>query len=208
VESGRASQVYGELGPRCARASPGGTMYEGERSRRGRLRTLVVVLAITGLATVMMGGCSGDDPKTVISETTTASPSPSDAGLSATGEGLLVAQEILGTFDELAGKVVELSKDKPEPAVLGPQLEGLYESYMPKMTELNAKYLALRDSGMSQFRECNRHVSDNRPQLVSAMDNALAEAVKYYNFELGDQEMVSLLTKRPIELLDVAVNQD
>jgi hypothetical protein len=183
-------------------------MYEGEPSKRGRLRTLVVVLAITGLATVALGGCSGDDPKTIISETTTASSSPSDAGPSATGEGVLLAQEILGTFDELAGKVVELSNDKPEPTVLRPQLEELYESYMPKMTELNTKYLALRDSGMSEFRECNRHVSDNRPQLVSAMDNALAEAVKYYNFELGDQEMVSLLTKGPIELLDVAVDQD
>jgi hypothetical protein len=105
------------------------------------------------------------------------------------------------------GKVAELAKGKPDAAVLTPQLQGLYESYMPKFTELNSRYVALRASDVSQFGECNTYLGENRGKHVADKDNVLSEALRYYNLEVGDQEMVSLLSERPVELLDVAVNQ-
>ncbi len=183
-------------------------MYKGSRSGRGTLWTIAVMLMMTGLVMVIVGGCGGDDSKAVSSTTASAPSTPSTTSAESDGEGVLIGKEIFATFDEMAAKAAELSKDKPEPAVLKPQLEELYASYLPKMTELNAKYLALQESDINQFRACNGYHSSNRPQHITAMQNACVEAVKYYNFQLGDQEIVSLLNDRPIELLDVAFKQN
>ncbi|MFN2168653.1 MAG: hypothetical protein ACK2U9_20660 [Anaerolineae bacterium] len=170
---------------------------------------LIVALAITGPATMMVGGCGGDDSSAVITESTAVSGAPSDTGAAAGGvDGQALAEEILGTFDELVGKVAELAAPKPEPATLAPQLEEVYASYEATMADLNSRYLVLRDADQTAFQDCNRFLSDNRPQHVTAKDDALSESVAYYNLELGDPEMVSLLSQRPVELLDVAVTQD
>lgn len=118
-----------------------------------------------------------------------------------------MAEEIFAAFDDLADEVAQLANGKPGPAVLKPQLEELYESYTPTMMELQAKYLALEASDEFAFRVCKGEISTNRPLHITEMESAMVEAIKYYNFELGDQEIVSLLTKRPIELLNIAVNE-
>jgi hypothetical protein len=167
----------------------------------------MVVLA--GLGTLAVGGCGGDDSAAVTSTTAVAaSPASSTASQSEEGQGAAVAKTILSTFDELVAKVAGLAEGKPEPAVLKPQLEDLYDSYMPKMTELNGEYLALRDSDIALFGECNTYLGNYRGQHIVAKDNALTEALQYYNLQLGDQEIVSLLAQKPVELLDVAVKQD
>lgn len=161
------------------------------------------------LAAFFAGGCGGSDPEAEGPATTAASSASSDAGQpEGDGEGVKVAEEILATFDELVGKVAEIANAKPEPAVLAPQLEELYESYVPTMTELNGMYLALRDSDVVQWGACNTYLGENRGKHVFDKDTVLTEAVSHYNLQLGDQEMVALISKRPVELLDIAVAQD
>ncbi len=146
---------------------------------------------------------------TIQQETTEAASSESsEAASGATGgTAVALAEEILATFDEIAAKAADLAKDSPEPAVLKPQLEELYDSYMPTMTGLNGQYLALRDADVAEFGQCNSYLGENRGKHVTAKDNTLSDAVKHYNFDLGDQETVDLLSKRPVELLEVAVAQ-
>lgn len=174
--------------------------------RRGRLiwMTLLVVISLVVMGA---GGCGGSDPateSTALGATSTLTDSSEPTGDS---EGVLVAKEILATFDELVAEVAELASDLPDAAVLKPQLEELYTSYEPTMNELNTKYLALRDSDIAQFGECNGYLGEYRGKHVFDKDVVLTEALTYYNLELGDQEMVHLLSKRPVELLDIAVNQ-
>ena len=184
-------------------------MNRDRRTPRSGLVTTAVLLLLASLAMVIVSGCGSDEPTDVSSSTTTESSTSSETVQpAADGEGVLVAKEILATFDELVAEEAELAKDKPDAAVLGPRLEQLYASYLPRMTELNGKYLALRDSAdVSQFGECNTYLGTYRGQHVANKDNALGEALRYYNFELGDQEMVSLLSDGPVELLDIAVDQ-
>ncbi|NLO28027.1 MAG: hypothetical protein GX113_07610 [Actinobacteria bacterium] len=75
------------------------------------------------------------------------------------------------------------------------------------MTELNARYLALRDSDIKEFGECNSYLGEYRGRHVTDKDNTLTEAYKHYNLEVGDRETVELLEKGPVELLDIAVRQ-
>ena len=183
-------------------------MGSGGRGKRGGLLTMVALLVMAGLVMLTVAGCGGDDSADVSSTTAAASPGPSETSQAAAqGDGVLVAEEILGVFDEIVGKAAELAKGKPEPTVLKPQLMELYDSYMPKMTELNKKYLGLRDSDTVQWGACNSHLGENRGKHVFDKDSILTEALQYYNLELGDQEIVDLLSKKPVELLDVAVKQ-
>jgi len=183
-------------------------MNRGTWRRRHGLLTVVVLLVTAGLITVMVGGCGGSDTGADDPTTTEASSSPSSVSQTAAeGEGVLLAKDILAAFDTLGGEVAGLAQGKPDPAVLKPQLEELYGSYVPVMEELNVKYLALKDADTIQFGQCNGYISDNRPQAITAMQDAMVEAIRYYNLELGDQDIVKLLTERPVELLDMAVDQ-
>lgn len=187
----------------------GGSIVRGAFGRRSRLVTAVVVFMVAGLTIMMFGGCGGDDADKGGSASTTASSATSGgSGGDSGGDGVALAEEILAAFDEVVAKAADLAKDKPEPATLKPQLEGLYDSYRPKMTDLNTRYRALREADIAEFGKCNTYLGDNRGKHVTAKDNTLTDAVKYYNFELGDQEMVDLLSKGPVELLDVAVKQN
>ncbi len=91
--------------------------------------------------------------------------------------------------------------------MLLPQLEKLYADYGAKMAVLNARFLALRDKDIFAFRQANGYMSDNRPQHVLAKDNALGQAIAYYNFEKGDQVVVDMLANKIVKLLDDAVKQ-
>ena len=121
--------------------------------------------------------------------------------------GRVIVDEILAAFDQCVAKAAALAKDKPEAAVLLPQLEKLYADYGEKMAVLNARFLALRDQDIFAFRQANGYMSDNRPQHVSAKDNTLGQAIAYYNFEKGEQAVVDMLANRIVRLLDDAVKQ-
>jgi hypothetical protein len=166
-----------------------------------------VVVIVGSLAMLMAAGCGGGSTEAPSSTTAATTVASSGAG-AAGGQGTAVAKEILAAFDEIVAKAADLAKAKPEPAVLKPQLEELYSSYTAKMTELNGKYLGLRDSDIAQFGECNTYLGENRGKHVAAKDNTLTPALQYYNLQLGDQEIVSLLSQKPVDLLDVAVKQN
>ncbi len=180
-----------------------------ERSARsGALITTMTVLLATLCLLLVLGACGGDKSGGSGSATTAApTQSSGQASSDAEGEGVLLAKEILGTFDELVGKAAGLAENKPDSDTLKPQLEGLYEEYREKMAALNKKYLDLRESSSSEFGACNSYLGEFRGRHTFEKDNTLTEAIKYYNLELGDQEMVSLLSEGPVELLDVAVKQ-
>lgn len=174
---------------------------------RGGLLMTTVLLVILGLGLLAVGGCGGEDSADA-GPTTTAASMPSETSESATGgEGARLAEEMLATFDEIVGKAAELAEGNPEPAVLGPQLEDLYDSYMPKMTDFNSRYLALREADIAEFGACNSYLGEHRGKHVADKDYALTEAYQYYNFQLGDQEIMTLLEKGAVQLLDVAVKQ-
>ena len=176
-------------------------MGRGMGRKRGGMLAAVSLMLIA----VMVSGCGGSDSDAADTTTTAASSTASSAAPEGGGEGATLGAEILDAFDELVGKVSETVKDKPEPAVVKPQLEQLYTSYEPIMKELNTKYLALKDSDTSEFGKCNGFLSDNRPQRVAAITDIMVEPIKYYNFDLGAQDIVDLITKKPVELLDMAV---
>lgn len=175
----------------------------------GKHGTLVAVVALVAimLGALLASGCGGGDTATTAT-TKAGTTATTAAGQAAGGAGEAVAKEILATFDEMVGKVAVLANAKPDPATLKPQLDEIYASYMPKMVALNGKYLALRNSDMMQFGGCNTYMGNERGKHVTAMDNTLTPALQYYNLELGDQAMVSLLSQKPVELLDVAVKQN
>jgi hypothetical protein len=108
----------------------------------------------------------------------------------------------------MVAKAVELSAAKPDPAELKPKLEEIYAPSRDKMTELNGRYLALKDSDIAQFGACNGYLGENRGKHVFKKDNDIAQIVSHYNFQVGDQEVVRLLSVVPVEILDIAVNQN
>lgn len=121
--------------------------------------------------------------------------------------GKMIVDEILSVFDQCVAEAAALAKDKPEAAVLIPQLEKLYADYGVKMAALNAKFLALRDQDIFAFRGANGYMSDNRPKHVFNKDNTLSQAIAYYNFEKGEQVVVDMLSSKIVRLLDDAVKQ-
>ncbi|MCU0276656.1 MAG: hypothetical protein MUF02_07375 [Acidobacteria bacterium] len=121
--------------------------------------------------------------------------------------GKAIIDEILATFDQCVAEAAALAKDKPEAAVLMPQLEKLYAGYGVKMAALNARFLALRDQDIFAFRRANGYMTDNRPQHVHAKDNTLNAAYIYYNLEKGERAVVDMLSLTIVKLLDAAVKQ-
>jgi hypothetical protein len=122
------------------------------------------------------------------------------------GEGVMLAREILGVFDEIVARVVELTLEKPAAAVLKPQLESLFLEYKTRMDACNAKYLGLKPD-VRQWGACNRYLGENRGKHVYRKDAVLTEAVSHYNLQAGDPEIVQLITKIPVDLLNIAVKQ-
>ena len=179
------------------------------RSFAGKHGALVAVVALVMilLGALAVSGCGGDDGAATPT-TTAGSTATTAAGSSGGATGVAVAEEILATFDEMVAEVAALANAKPEPATLKPQLEEIYATYTPVMTMLNGEYLALRDADVAQFGECNSYLGSNRGKHVADKDNTLTPALQYYNLELGDQEMVSLLSQKPVDLLDIAVKQN
>lgn len=121
-------------------------------------------------------------------------------------EGVAVAKEILETFDKSVTEAAELAKTKPEAAELKPKLEALYKKYEETMKEINIKYLALKDKDIRLFGAANGYLGENRGKHVFKKDEVMNEHVSYY-YSKGEQEIVQLLSKEIIKMLDVAVQR-
>lgn len=122
-------------------------------------------------------------------------------------EGIAVAKEILETFDKAVAETVELVKEKPEVSDVKPQFEALIERYKPLMTELNTKYLALRDKDVEIWGACNGYMGENRGTHVFEKNQALDEFIAYYNFDKGDKEFSDYLSNELINLIEIAVKR-
>ncbi len=127
------------------------------------------------------------------------------AAVPATGKAIV--DEMLAAFDQCVAEAAALAAARPEASVLLPQLEKLYAGCGEKMAALNARFLALRDQDVFAFRQANGYMSQNRPQHVFAKDSTLSQAIAYYNFEKGEQEVVDMLSSKIVKLLDQAVQQ-
>jgi hypothetical protein len=130
---------------------------------------------------------------------TQASPPAGD------NEGVLVAKEILGLFDEAVSEAVTLTKEKPDAAVLKPQLAALYDKYAAKMAEINPRFLALKTKDIRLFGSANGYMGENRGKHVFEKDNKLTDAFRYYNLEKGEKEIVDFLSNKLPALIDIAV---
>ncbi|MDD8012217.1 MAG: hypothetical protein PHX05_01910 [Acidobacteriota bacterium] len=156
----------------------------------------VCVLIVFSLAC----GKKGETPQAPAAAAETKTNVPSNAGN-------VIVDEILATFDQCVAEAAALAKEKPEAAVLLPQLEKLYADYGVKMAALNARFLALRDQDVFAFRRANGYMTDNRPKHVFAKDNTLSSAYAYYNLEKGETAVVDMLSNKIVKLLDDAVKQ-
>jgi len=126
---------------------------------------------------------------------------------SAVEEGNAVAKEILETFDKAVAEVAALVKDKPEAAVLKPQLEALYKKYEEKMKEINTRYLALKTKDIRSFGAANGYLGENRGKHVFNKDKVLGEYISYYDFTKKEKEFARFLSKEIIKMLEVAVQR-
>ncbi len=164
--------------------------------------TLILLLGFA----VMLAACGGKD-KPAADQAAAPQPQPpaTQAAPAADDEGVLIAKEILGLFDEAVAEAVGLTKDKPEASVLKPQLDALYEKYAAKMAAINPRFLALRDKDVRLFGSANGYLGENRGKHVFAKDNTLKDAFLYYNLEKGEKDIVDFLSLKMPSLIDIAV---
>lgn len=164
-------------------------------------KSLLIFVFICVLLLIFVAcGQKSETPQAPVVATEKKVVAPADAGVK-------IVDEILTTFDQCVAEAAALAKDKPEAAVLIPQLEKLYADYGVKMAALNAKFLALRDQDIFIFRQANGYMSDNRPKHVFNKDTVLSPAYVYYNLEKGEQAVVDMLSSKIVRLLDDAVKQ-
>ena len=162
-------------------------------------RKLIILLLMFGLSFFLSAcGGGGDEAEPEIA----AKPQPEAAE---TNEGVDVAKEILAEYDKAVAETVELLKEKPEVSVVRPQFEALIAGYQEKMTELNAKYLALRDKDIALFGDCNGHMGEYRGKHVFEKDQALSTYITYYRSEKEEGEFAELLSNEFFDLLEIAV---
>jgi hypothetical protein len=118
-----------------------------------------------------------------------------------------LAKKILSTYDEAVAEAAKLANEKPDSATLKPKIEKIIETYSAKMEKLNVEYLALKAKDVSSFGQANTYMGENRGKHVTKADNTLTVAIKHYNLEKGDKEMVDLLTTKLAAMIDIAVKQ-
>jgi hypothetical protein len=166
-------------------------------------KSLLISVLMCVLLTIFMAcGQKAETPQApaAAAKTETQAAAANDAGVK-------IIDEILATFDQCVAEAAALTKDKPEAAVLMPQLEKLYADYGVKMAALNVKFLALRDRDIFAFRRSNGYMTDNRPKHVFSKDTVLSPAYVYYNLEKGEAAVVDMLSSKIVRLLDEAVKQ-
>jgi hypothetical protein len=163
-------------------------------------RKLLLIVLLVGVA-MIFSVCGGE---TTTEEST--EPAQEEAAEPKADEGIAVAKEILETFDKAVAEAAELAKAKPEAAELKPKLEALYKKYEATMKEINIKYLALKDKDIRLFGAANSYLGENRGKHVFKKDEVLLEYVNHY-YSNGNQDIVQLLSKDIIKMLDVAVKR-
>ena len=171
--------------------------------RKTTMSLIAVLWALSFVAAC--GGSKSASESAKPAEKPTPAPTASAAVSNAEEEGVAVAKEILGVFDQAVAEAVELVKDKPAAADLQPKLDALFEKYKVRMAELNPKYLALREKDIRAFGAANGYLGENRGKHVFAKDNTLGEAIAYYNFQKGEKGIVDFLGFKIAALIDVAV---
>ena len=162
------------------------------------------LLVFLYIAMTLLTACG---PKAETPQAPAAAAKTETQAAAANDAGVQIIDEILATFDQCVADAAALAKDKPEAAVLMPQLEKLYADYGVKMAALNAKFLALRDRDIFAFRRTNGYMTDNRPKHVFNKDTVLSPAYVYYNLEKGEPAVVDMLSSKIVRLLDAAVKQ-
>jgi len=166
-------------------------------------KTLPMLVCICVMLMIFMAcGQKAETPQAqaAAAKTETQATAANDAGVK-------IIDEILAAFDQCVADAAALAKDKPEAAVLLPQLEKLYAGYGVKMAALNGRFLALRDQDIFAFRRANGYMTDNRPKHVFNKDTILSSAYVYYNLEKGERAVVDMLSSKIVRLLDDAVKQ-
>ena len=164
-------------------------------------KNLLIFVFMCMLLTIFMAcGQKGETPQAPAAKTEAQAAAANDAGVK-------IIDEILAAFDQCVAEAAALARDKPESAVLIPQLEKLYGEYGVKMAALNVKFLALRDQDIFAFRQANGYMTDNRPKHVFSKDTVLSPAYVYYNLEKGEPAVVDMLSSKICRLLDEAVKQ-
>lgn len=162
---------------------------------------LTIVIVCTALLFSVCGEKT-DKPETPEPAKTETQVTPEPAKTE--DDGVLVGKEILETFDKAVTEAAELAKEKPAPAELKPKLEELYKGYEEKMTALNTKYLALKEKDIALFGACNGYLGENRGKHVFKKDEVMYEAVNHYSSQEGGAEIVQLLSKDIVNLLEIA----
>jgi hypothetical protein len=163
-------------------------------------KTQLLVSLYIALTLLTACGQKSEAPQALAAKTETQAAAANEAGMK-------IIDEILAAFDQCVAQAAALAKDKPEAAVLMPQLEKLYADYGVKMAALNARFLALRDQDIFAFRRANGYMTDNRPKHVFNKDTVLSPAYVYYNLEKGEPAVVDMLSSKIVRLLDEAVKQ-
>ncbi|MCJ7611011.1 MAG: hypothetical protein MUP19_02010 [Candidatus Aminicenantes bacterium] len=173
---------------------------------KGIVSTSLVIVSLL----LLLAACGGSGQKTesasaaaepAVEPQQESKPAPPDN----TQAGVELAQEILAACDQAVDASLALAKDKPEAAVLKPQLSDLLEQAKPRMLEFNARYRDLQDKNAAAFAAAHRTLGENRPQHVTNMYNVLHAVYVYYNFEKGEQEIVQLLSSEIVKLIDIAI---
>ena len=122
-------------------------------------------------------------------------------------QGVDVAKEILETFDKLVAETLELVKPKPKVAELKPKVESLFQKYESLMKNLNKKYLDLKNIDVEAWGAANSYLGENRGKHVINKNMILDEYIVYYTSQEGGQEIVQLISKDIINVLETAVKQ-
>lgn len=173
------------------------------------MRQKILFIIVFFVVIMLISACGGES-----ADSTNQAPTQEGQNQEATGDvgtakeqGEAIAKEILDTFDSAVKEVAELVKDKPEAAELKPKLEALYKTYEEKMKEINVRYLALKPKDIESFGAANGYLGEYRGKHVFKKDRILGDIAYYYASEKGDEETSQLISKKLIDLLEIAVKR-
>jgi len=164
-----------------------------------RHKRFVFVCAALAAIVVLVGCGAGKG-----SGTEAAKPAE-PAGPTPAEQGQALAGEIMAAFDGLVAETTQKIAENPDAAVVMPQLQEMVQTAEPRMAELHARLMALREADIEAFGACNSHIQELRPKSAHAMDVAFAPLLMDYPGEDPDGEVKEFLSGKPlIGLLDQA----
>lgn len=167
---------------------------------------IVVAWVVLGL---LLAAC-GEEPKGAPSAPPSAPPS-AGGGTSMTSaefaareaEGAAVATDILASFTAAVDEVAALLKDKPAPADALPKVQAVLGRQVEAGKALRERFLALPTGPALQT--ANRTLSERRPPAVFRKDQLLGTLVFHYRYEQASPELVDVIEKQLVGLIDAAI---